>query len=392
MNSKANRQEIAIIGGNIAGLASAYYLSKKGFIPIIYEPKIWNKPCGGAITIEFDHYLRNEFGIFLDETDVYIPRMKVGLWTGNHVDVEGVFTITTRYDLQEKITEKLKEMPDVHFVQKQVKLTEKELFTPQTVIATGFTGFTRKIMDRNWNFRDRVQVLRFDGHIENKSHPNSHLIVLDNKMTGYGWVFLGEGNHINIGLGGVGQTSFVWNRYYEFFKLLKDKYGYEINPEEAKPQGWGLPVPINKWKFPVSNFKDNVEFIGVGDVLGLAHPILGAGIEPAWQSGWILGESIDKSINAIDTAKYQKLLAKNISLSSGRRLDHFMALMMRNKFLPFKDKLGYIALKLLMNHMINKMRDYPWFGLVSDGERKTGFTVPISTSNSSIMSEIAINQ
>jgi flavin-dependent dehydrogenase len=392
MNLPSNHHEISIIGGNIAGLASAYYLSKKGYVTTIYEPKIWNKPCGGAISVEFDHFLRNELDIVLDESIVYIPRMKVGLWTGRHVDVESVFTVTTRYDLQEKLTEKLKEMPDIHFVKRQVKLTDKDIFTYQTIVATGFSGFTHKIMNRKWNYRDRAQILRFDGHIENKSHPNAHLIVLDNKMVGYGWVFLGAENHINIGVGGVGPTSFIWKRYYEFFRLLKNKYGYEINPDEVKPQGWGLPLPINKWSYPVSTLTDNVEFIGVGDALGLAHPILGAGIEPAWQSGWILGESIDKSTNSIDTSKYQKLLQKNKSLSSGRRLDHFMAHMMRNRFIPFKDKFAYIALRLFMNHMINKMRDYPWFALVNDGERKTGFSVPISNPNSNIKSELVINK
>lgn len=392
MNPIPKNNEIAIIGGNIAGLASAYYLSKKGYSPIIYEPKIWNKPCGGAISLEFNQFLQEELSIYLDEADIHIPRMKVGLWTGRHVDVEGVFAVSTRYDLQDKITQRLKEIPNIHFVQKQVKLTDKELFTPQTIIATGFSGFTHKILSRKWKYRDRAQILRFDGYIENKAHPNAHLIVLDNKMVGYGWVFLGAGNHINIGLGGVGSTKFVWKRYYEFFKLLKNKYGYEINPDEAKPQGWGLPIPINKWSYPVSNANNGIEFIGTGDALGLAHPILGAGIEPAWQSGWILGESFDKSSNLLDTIKYRKILIKNKSLSSGRRLDHFMAHMMRNRFIPFKDKLGYIALKLFMNHMINKMRDYPWFALVNDGKHKTGYTIPVSIPEQKMNPDLVINR
>ena len=225
MNSTTAQKEIAIIGGNVAGLASAYYLSKKGSNVVVYEPKIWNKPCGGAISLEFDHFLQEELGIILDESSVHIPRMKVGLWTGRHVDVEGVFTVTTRYDLQEKITERLKELPNIHFVEKEVKLSDQDLFSPQTIIATGFTGFTHKIMDRKWKYRDRAQILRFDGNIKDKTHPNAHLIVLDNKMVGYGWVFLGANNHINIGLGGVGSTKFVWKRYYDFFTLLEEKYG-----------------------------------------------------------------------------------------------------------------------------------------------------------------------
>ncbi|MFW9930265.1 MAG: hypothetical protein ACFFD1_12795 [Candidatus Thorarchaeota archaeon] len=394
MNISKNSLEIAIIGGNISGLASAYYLSKKGFHPIIYEPKIWNKPCGGAISLEFNHFLQNELGIFLEESDTHVPRMKVGLWSGRHVDVEGVFTVTTRLDLQRKIVEHLKKDSNISFIEKQVKISDFDLFTPQTIVASGFTGFTHKILDKKWKFRDRAQILRFDGEIKEKEHPNAHLIVLDNKMVGYGWVFIGKNNHINIGLGGVGSTEFVWKRYYDFFNLLEKKYKYFFNPADAKPQGWGLPIPINKWSYPVSNIKENIEFIGVGDALGLAHPILGAGIEPAWQSGWILSESFSQSIGKIDTKKYKSLLKRNKALSSGRRLDHFLAHTMRNRFIPMKDKFGYLALKMFMNHMIEKMREYPWFALVDDGKRKTGYTIPLTPSPSKIgmNKEVSINQ
>lgn len=373
-----NRSELTIIGGNIAGLASAYYLAKKGMIVNLYEKNVWNKPCGGAISLEFNEFLKNELGIILDEADTYIPRMKVGLWSGRHVDVEGVFTVTTRKDLQEKLLNRIKQEPNIQYKQQEVKLNDIELFTPQTIIATGYSGFTHKIMNRQWDHQDKAQILRFDGKITNKSHPEAHLIVLDNKMVGYGWVFLGKGDHINIGLGGVGKPSFVKKRYYDFFALIKNKYGYEIDPYQAKPQGWGLPIPINKWKYPVAVKKNGIEFIGVGDALGLAHPILGAGIEPAWQSGWVLAESLDSS-GRVDVRKYETLLKKNKSVSSGRKLDNFLAHTMRNTLVPFKDKLGYIALKLFMNHMIAKMREYPWFALVDDGKKKTGFTIELKT-------------
>ena len=370
--------EIAIIGGNVSGLSAAYYLSKRGYDVTIFEPQLWNKPCGGAISIEFDQYLRNELNIELEETNFHIPRMKVGLWSGRHIEVEGVFAVTTRYDLQVKLTERLQKESTIKFIKKKVTINDFDLFTPQTIIASGFTGFTHQILGRKWKSEDKATILRFDGTIENKSHPNAHLIVLDNKIVGYGWVFIGKNNHINMGLGGVGSADYVRKRYYEFFDILDKKYGYQIDPVDAKPQGWGLPLPINKWRYNISTLKDNIEFIGVGDALGLAHPILGAGIEPAWQSGWILSESIDESTGKIDTLKYKHLLAKNMSLASNRRLDRFLATTMRNKFIPYKDKFGYISLKLFMNHMISKMREYPWFGFVNNGKMNTGFHITAS--------------
>ena len=372
--------EISIIGGNVSGLSAAYYLSRKGYNIRIFEPQLWNKPCGGAISREFDQYLRNELNIGLEETDFQIPRMKVGLWAGRHIDVEGVFSVTTSYDLQAKLTERLQKEPKIKFIQRRVNSDDFDLFTSQTIIASGFTGFTHQILGRQWKTGDKATILRFDGTIKDKSHPNAHLIVLDNKIVGYGWVFIGKDQHINIGLGGVGSADYVRKRYYEFFDILDTKYGYHIDPKEAKPQGWGLPLPINKWKYNVSIVKNNIEFIGVGDALGLAHPILGAGIEPAWQSGWILSESIDEATGTINTTKYKLLLSRNLSLASSRRLDRFLASTMRNKFIPYKDKFGYIALRLFMNHMISKMREYPWFALVNNGKRNTGFHIPVPTS------------
>ncbi len=48
---------ISIIGGNIAGLSTAYHLARRGFRVTVYEARIWNKPCGGAISWEFVRYL-----------------------------------------------------------------------------------------------------------------------------------------------------------------------------------------------------------------------------------------------------------------------------------------------------------------------------------------------
>ena len=44
-------ETITIIGGNISGLSSAYYLAQKNIHVTIYEAKEWNKPCGGAISL-----------------------------------------------------------------------------------------------------------------------------------------------------------------------------------------------------------------------------------------------------------------------------------------------------------------------------------------------------
>ncbi|MHA2296550.1 MAG: NAD(P)-binding protein [Candidatus Hodarchaeales archaeon] len=365
-------REIAIIGGNVAGLSAAYHLSKKKYKVSVYESRIWNKPCGGAISLEFDNYLRDELNVELEETNFEnIPRLRVGLWNGRYIEDEEVFTITTRLDLQEKLIKRIQEEPNVEFIEKRVSINDIEFFTPQTIVATGYSGFTKLIMDRDWKSGFRALTLRFDGYV-NCSHPNANLIVLDNQVMGYGWVFIGKNGHVNIGVGADTSREILWKRYYDFIDLVKDKFGYIIDPHQVRPRSWVLPIPAVKLKTPVSKMRDGIEFIGVGDALGLAHPLTGAGIEPAWQSSWILAESVDSS--GIDPEKYRQLLRKNLSLTSGRRLDQFMAILIPKRFIPFKDALGYVGLKVFRKRVLGYMRKYPWFALVHDGNNHTGFT------------------
>lgn len=375
-NKRSNEmsQNISILGGNISGISSAIFLKKKNpkLDVTIYEPKIWNKPCGGAVSVEFYEYLQHEFNIKLEE-DHHAPELRTGLWSGRFVSTDSPFIVTTRYELQNKLVD-LAKNKGINFVEKRVKVEDEDCFTPQTIVATGYSGITRKLMDQNWHKRDVAQIIRFDGQVSNKaSYPDASFIILDNKQVGYGWLFVGSQGHINVGLGGLGKPSVITNRYYLFLDLLKEKYGVTLPPDEVKPEGWGLPLPIKKWKYTVSNKLQqypDIEFIGVGDALGLAHPILGAGIEPGWQSGWLLAECYDPRTNTIDTKRYKKLLKINHKISSGRRLDLFMARMMRARFLFGKDKLGYIALKLTMNRQINKMRIYPWYAYVANEQGK----------------------
>lgn len=365
MNSNMS---ISILGGNISGISSALFLQEKGYDVTIFEPKIWNKPCGGAMSLEFYEYLQHKFGLQLEE-DHHTPELHTGLWSGRFVTTDSPFILTTRYDLQKKLIQIAKEK-GIKIVEKRVSVDDREVFTPQTIVATGFSGLTRKIMQQNWDKRDLAQIIRFDGTVSSEAeYPDASFIILDNKQVGYGWLFVGSKGHINVGLGGLGKPSVVNKRYYLFLDLLRDKYGVNLPPNEVKPDGWALPLPINKWKYRVSNTLDqypDVEFIGVGDALGLAHPILGAGIEPGWQSGWLLAESFNATIKSLDTVRYKKLLKLNHKIASGRRLDLFLASMMRARWLYGKDKFGYIALRLFMNRMISKMRYHPWFAFVAN--------------------------
>ena len=355
--------EFTIIGGNVSGIAAALYLTEKGHTVTLYEHRIWNKPCGSAISLEFKEYLYNEWGVELNEAHQG-KYMIIGLPNGNHVEIESPFVATTRLELQEKLLQLLKEKDiSVNITGKRLTATEvMEVATSQTIVATGYSKLTHQLLQRTWDPKDVAHVVRFDGMVKNAEYPDNHYIIIDNKVTGYGWLFVGDNNHLNIGIGGEERSlphNFSWKAYFDrFLSILREKYHIKIE-DDLPIQGWKLPLPVNKWKYHVSYVHNGIEFIGVGDALGMAHPILGAGIEPGWLSGWCLAEATDEK-GHIDTKKYQKLLRKNIKITSGRRLDIFFSILMRSR-LPYKNLFAYYALKLFTRKMIATMRKHHWY-------------------------------
>jgi flavin-dependent dehydrogenase len=367
------KKKLSIIGGNIAGLATAYYLANKNIPSTVYERSIWNKPCGGAISLEFDQYLRDELGIQLADSDHYTERFKVGLWNGRSMEDEGVFRIISRNDLQERLIKRLNEEKNIEIIMKRVSTIDSHLFSKQTIVASGYSGFTKKTLGENWSKDDLAFTFRTDNYNTDGTYPNTNLIVLDHRKMGYGWVFVGKNHHVNIGVGAHASRDYVRKLYSEFLTMVEEKYGYTFSSLSEHPKSWILPLCLNKSKIIISQNIEGVEYIGVGDSLGLAHALSGAGIEPAWQSGWILAHCTNQN-GRINTEQYRKILLKNLRLTVWRRFDHLLSFLSRKK-IPFKDKIGFFALYVIRFRLISMMKKYPWFALVHDGNKETGFKV-----------------
>jgi hypothetical protein len=170
----------------------------------------------------------------------------------------------------------------------------------------------------------------------------------------------------------------LYRRFVEFITLLREKFSYNIQselPSKLPVKSWKIPIKVENWNSPVAFRHNNTEFIGVGDTLGLAHPIIAAGIEPAWQSGWLLGESLDVARHKIDKDFYRHLLKKNLQLTSRKPIDIIMANMLRLNLFPYKDQVSYMFLKVMHRLIIKNIKKYPWFAMVHDGKQKTGFSI-----------------
>ena len=96
----------SIIGGNIAGLATAINIKQQ--VPEaeieVYEPKIWNKPCGSGISLEFYDYLNSNFGLELEEKHI-ANSLSFGSFYGIKKSFPSPFVVTTRLELQQKLME-----------------------------------------------------------------------------------------------------------------------------------------------------------------------------------------------------------------------------------------------------------------------------------------------
>jgi flavin-dependent dehydrogenase len=365
---------ITIVGGNIAGLSAAWYLAKKGCPVTVYETKIWDKPCGGAISIEFAQYLRQKLAIDIKALDQRIPRVKFGFNNERYVETEGIFVIISRQGLQRQLIERLSKEPNINIIFKGVSKNDDSLFTPQTILATGFSGFTKKILQDQWRHLQHAATLKCEGTLSSLSETENHLILFDSRINGYRWFFFQPDQTVNIGVGGLMDLPLLHQHYDGFVEFIKKNFNYHFT-QTSRPRIWKVPILLNNWDAPVSFLKNKTEFIGVGDVLGLAHPFLAAGIEPAWQSGWLVGESFNPVEKRINTARYRHLLKKNQQLTSRKRFDVLVARLLRFNHLPFKDQIAFILLNILKNPIINKLRKYPWFAMVHDGNKKTGFTI-----------------
>ena len=362
---------ISIIGGNIAGLSAAYHLARRGFRVTVYEARIWNKPCGGAISWAFVRYLRQALGVAAAGTDHLVPEIRLSFKHGPPLDMAGFFAVTRRRELQQQLIERLEAEPNIDFVFKRVSISDRGLFTPQTVLSTGFSGLTRQVLRKNWHLMAKGTIFRFDGHIRTGTLPNRHLLAFDKQIGGYGWVFVGKNGHVNIGAGGMAGRERIRRWYEDFLTALPGRHGYDIRPAKPEPVGWKIPVLYANWRHPVCFSISGVEFIGTGDVLGLAHPVIGAGIEPAWLSGRLLARCADPQSGRIHTRQYARLLERNLRVTCRRPMDRALTALLQSPLVPGKDSFGWLAARLLAPYRVRKLRKYPWFAPVPAGRRKT---------------------
>jgi len=362
--------KIAIIGGNIAGLSAAYHLAGKGCRVTVYEKKIWDKPCGGAISTQFAAYLKNHMKIRLNAGSQPVRPLCCGFQSTPSVLMPGVFVITSRYHLQQELIARLRMHPNVEIVFREVSAADRDLFTPQTVLAAGCSALTRKILQKQWHSREYALICKGRGEMAADLVPQPHLMIFNTRIRGYGWIFVQNDGQFNLGVGGLVDKARLSREFEHFRRQSVHRFHYPDFPLQSPPIAWKVPIAHKPASHPLAFNRQDTQFIGAGDALGLAHPIVAAGIEPAWQSGWLLGEAYMPGQGAVDVSRYRTLLKKNLHLTSRKPIDRVTAWMLRYFKPPVKEKMAYLFLRLNQESIMRSLNRYPWFARVHDGSRQ----------------------
>jgi len=363
---------ISIIGGNISGLSAAWHLAQKGCPVTVYETRLWDKPCGGGISIGFARHLSRLLNVDIPALNQSIPKIRCCFSSLRCIEIDPLFVIVSRYDLQKQLISRLTSEPNINIIFKKISPTELALLSPQTVLATGFSGFTRQIIQNHWHDREYALTLKTVGTFHTQPRQPAHLLFFDSRLKGYGWLFLKGNNQFNCGIGGLVDKKNLDARYDAFIDLLNNRFGYPLHPEKP-PSIWKIPITMDLARAPVSFFRNNIEFIGAGDALGLAHPVMAAGIEPAWQSGWLIGESYDPGTGLINTERYRNLLKKNLKMTSRSPFNALVSRALRVPGLPLKDTVAYGLMKYFNQPIARHILNNPWFALMHDGHAGTEF-------------------
>ncbi|MBN3584756.1 NAD(P)/FAD-dependent oxidoreductase [Algoriphagus aestuarii] len=302
-----NKASVAVVGGGLAGLVSAYLLAKNGHLAILIEKKSYpfHRVCGEYISNEAKDFLNRE-GLFPEKMS--LPEINNFLFSdtlGNHVSIPldlGGFGVS-RYEFDHFLVKKAKEAGvelrtgiqvfDITFHEKenqfQLELSDGNVLTTDFVI--GAFG-KRSKLDKAMN---RPFIVKRSPYIGVKYHVRTDFlrdtVALHNFEGGYCGINAIEEGKFNICyLGNRDQLrehgsleemerAILWQNPY--LKTLFSESEFLLDrPEVINEINFEPKKPVEK------------HVLMAGDAAGLITPLCGNGMAMAIQSGKLASECI----------------------------------------------------------------------------------------------------
>jgi menaquinone-9 beta-reductase len=298
--------QVAIIGGGLAGLTAAIHLSKIGIKVTIFEKNSFpkHKVCGEYISNEVLPYLKS---LDLELQSIHptiISKLQFSTTNGKTINTKlplGGFGIS-RYVLDEYLYKKSisngcqiihENVENIDFIDDEFKITTSKNTIIKSKIVIGAFG-KRSNIDHKLN---RIFIQKKSSWLAVKAHytgvfPND-LVGLHNFNGGYCGVSKVEDDKINI----------CYLADYETFKLYKNIDDYQKKVVSKNPflkeilensaLLFNKPLTISQISFAKKKVIEN-HILMIGDTAGLIHPLCGNGMAMAIHSAKIVSELIEK--------------------------------------------------------------------------------------------------
>jgi len=366
--------DVVIIGGGLAGLASAIHLSKNGLQVTLIE-KSWyprHKVCGEYISNEilpYLHYLGlNPAQLEPARIDKFEFTIKNGKAAKATLPLGG-FGIS-RYALDNLLYQKavdngctvLKDMVSNISFKNETFTVSTSTTTLSTKIALGAFG-KRSNLDQHLSrefVAKKSPWLAVKGHYSG-TFPDG-LVALHNFKGGYCGVSKVENNVLNICYLADYKTFKKYKNidYYQNYVLHKNKHLRSIL-SNATPL-FEKPLTISQISFdkklPVEN-----HILMVGDTAGLIHPLCGNGMAMAVHSAKIAAELVLGYYTGKIQSRHQleKMYSKEWKMHFGRRLlmGRILAKLLTSETLTNFAMNATVALPGLLSYIIKQTHGKP---------------------------------
>lgn len=314
------QNQIAIIGGGLAGLTAAIHLLQKGYKVSVFEKNTYpkHKVCGEFISNEVLPYWEG-LGIDIQKLQpTTINQTVISIPTGKQLETVlplGGFGIS-RYTLDNYLFKKAKEA-GCQIIHQQVN--NIEFFNDNFTISTeNSEKFLAKVVLGAFGKRSNLDIQFKRDFIQKKSpwlavkahysgdFPND-LVALHNFEGGYCGVSKVEDDRINI----------CYLVKFEVFKRYKNIEDFQTNVLYQNPHLKSVlqqsnllfdkPLTISQISFETKKQVEN-HILMLGDTAGLIHPLCGNGMAMAIHSAKIASESV---ISFLEGKQNRKTMEQN---------------------------------------------------------------------------------
>lgn len=307
--------DVIVIGAGPGGASAAYNCAKRGLNTCLIDSKpkekIGIKICGNGL-IEYHLKAVNELKLpseipyrKVNGIELWSPNRKKSLLLGGKgYTIDRCLFGNWLIELAEDAGAEFRLETKVRGIDgKKVILNDGELEGDNLIVATGYSGFIKKL-GINFEHQELAYARREIRVVPEGVNLENLIINFDQNLTpgGYGWIFpeaeTNEGLVVNVGIGVVSSKGKIYNlkdllgNFISSWPILKDSYLIEKKEGGQLPSGGGV-IPITTPKI-LDCIEKNV--LLVGDAGATDNSLHGGGIGPAMEAGLAAADAIKEAI------------------------------------------------------------------------------------------------